>query len=175
MNTMNYPKLIFKKISIVASFSLLLICSSALAQSVSIATDPVGYTSFDLYAGSDNYISLPLIPSPVGANILSINPTVENSSTATLSVESSHWNADEFASFFYVRMTSGVPNGRYYPITTNTSNTLTIDLNGDDFSEVVAGNSFRIHKFWTLAEAFIIRKASSISGETSFWNNISSY
>jgi uncharacterized protein (TIGR02597 family) len=54
----------------------------------------------------------------------------------------------------YLHFTSGTRDGRWYDITANTTTSVTIDLNGDDLTGVVIGDSVTITEYWTLDTLF---------------------
>lgn len=135
---MKFPLAIFALASIPA----------ALAQTA--VTTPVGYTTVVCLPNSDTIVGLPLRIPAEGAAALTANPVVTGD-FADLEVSSASFSS--FAHTHYVKFKSGVANGSWYPITANTNNTITIDLNGAQLP-AASGDQFEVIKFWTLGELF---------------------
>ena len=91
--------------------------------------------------------------------------------TITVDGTSPGWTADEFTDpaydpvaapntpptkdLYYVLIASGAKEGRYYEVTSNGANTLTIDPAGDTLAPDVAnGTSIKLIPFWTLDSMF---------------------
>jgi len=55
---------------------------------------------------------------------------------------------------YYIRFESGTKEGRYYPITSNDTNNLTLDLGSDTLSGVAQRDLFSIVPYWTLGTVF---------------------
>jgi uncharacterized protein (TIGR02597 family) len=129
-------------------------CGLATGQETAYTT-PVGYISQTCAANSDTIVSLPLRQSAAAAGALSGAPdtaTVPGSAIYTLS-GSPGFTVDAYAGTHYVKFTSGADIGRWYAITANTANTITVDLNGATVGAVDT-DTLEILKFWTLNELF---------------------
>jgi len=124
------------------------------AHGQTVATDPVGAVSITIKGNSDTIVTVPLtsMPSYSGA----VASTAAGAGTAfNLNVSgTTGWTANQFAGLYYVRMTSGAKNGMYYTITANTTGQVTVDTAGDNLSGIVANDSFKILKYWTLGTLF---------------------
>ncbi len=141
-------------------FSLVFVVTastSALAQTVT--TDPVGFTTTTLLGSSDTYVSSPFtrVPEFVGA--------LASTTANTITVSGSPWVASP-AQFVYagaqrnhyyvlIGPGAGAKEGHTYPITGNTSNTLTVATTAlDDASGIPAGTQITIIPNWTPATIF---------------------
>jgi uncharacterized protein (TIGR02597 family) len=107
--------------------------------------------TIDVLAGSQTYISVPLVPAPTLSTALASDPIINGVSDANLSFADAGFENNSLSGNHFIRFTSGNREGRWYPITANTSSSLTIDLNGDDLSGVAAADAFQVKEFWTLA------------------------
>lgn len=136
-----------------AAFSAL---ATTYVQAQSAETDPVGYVTVDILAGSQTYVSVPLVRSPTLTTSLSGEPTSNGSGDATIPFSGGSFAVDSLAGTHFVRFTTGSREGRWYPIISNTGNSVTIDLNGDDLAGVTNADKFQINEFWTLSSLFPI-------------------
>jgi len=129
--------------------------ASAQSTSGTATTNPVGYITVNCPAGSDTILSVPFHQSPAFVAPLSAAPSISGS-TATLDFSATgvSWTANQFAGSYYVRFTAGTKIGSYYTVTANTSNTLTIALNGDTLSAVASGDGVKLIAYWTLDTLF---------------------
>lgn len=133
------------------------IAATSFAQSVT--TNPVGAFSMTLPRGSDTIVAVPF------QNVATFTGAVSSASVSgtslTLNVSSSpSWAANAYQGFYYVRFTSGVKNGMYYTVTSNTSGALTVNTAGDDVSGVVAGDTFKLFQHYTLNTLFPFNDAT---------------
>jgi uncharacterized protein (TIGR02597 family) len=139
-------------------FAVLAFASFASAQSVT--TDPVGFTSIACPANSDTYLSVAFTRPPEFTGLIA------SVSGNTLTISGTPgWNNNQFVyaagsqpKTYYALIgphASVNPNeGRGYTITSNGSNTLTVNLNGDDISGVQANTQVLILPYATLASVF---------------------
>lgn len=120
------------------------------------ASDPAGVIKLPLLGSSDNFTSLPFarpggtrcIVSSVSGNVITADGTTG-------------WTANQFvyvsgtqSNTYYARFTSGALEGRIYPITGNTANSITLSLGSDDLSSLAPNDSIAIEPYWTLNTAF---------------------
>jgi uncharacterized protein (TIGR02597 family) len=156
-----------QKLIALLSGAALLSVSTLAAQTAT--TDPVGYVTVGLLAGSDTYVTLPLAAAANSSGALDSSPVVTGTVSATLAYNGG-WTNDEFAGSHFVRITSGARNGRYYSISSNTETALTIGLDGDDFAGVTTGDTFGVFKYSTLADVFPVGNSAiyQSSGNLSF-------
>lgn len=123
----------------------------------SAISQEVGFLSISMLGDSDTFVSLPFErPGASSAVVGSVSANVINISG------SPNWSTGQFvyasgsqSNTYYVRLSSGVAEGRIYRITNNTVNSLSVDLGGDSsIGGVTAGDSLVIEPYWTLATAF---------------------
>lgn len=138
------------------------------AHAQTATTTPVGYVTIACPANSDTIVGVPLKQPTVAAGALSANPSVASGS-ATLTISGAAFTASQFANSHYVKFTSGASSGKYYAVTANTTNTLTVDLNGDTLG-AVQNDTLSVTKFWTLGELF--NPAQSTTDPTTTGNAI---
>lgn len=123
-------------------------------------TTPVGYVTITCPANSDTIVGVPLKQPTVAAGALSGAPTV-NADSATLSITGADFTANQFAGTHYVKFTgTGNSAGKYYAVTGNTTNTITVDLNGDTLN-AAQNDTLSVTKFWTLGELFDPTKSTT--------------
>ncbi len=124
---------------------------SAEAQT-SVTTDPVGFNSVTCLPQSDTFCSVPFnSETPFQSTLAGVPTEASGQATITPTATAPGWTVNQFAGLYYVRITSGAKAGMYYQILSNTAGTLNIDLAGDTVATTIAGDSFRVCKFWTLA------------------------
>ncbi len=146
-----------KKVALAVSIAL--IAAPAFAQTTA-TTDPVGFVTQALAANADSYIYIPFKRNPdfAGATAGAVSGAGNNVITAA----SSSWTVDQFAvnatNFkprYYALIRSGAKAGMFYTISSNTANTLTLDLAGDSIAAgVVAGTTFQVCAYDTLGSIF---------------------
>ena len=119
-------------------------------------TNPVGFVKLTELAASDTIVSAPL------ERASEFQGKVSAISGSTITVQGSPaWTANQFLyaagsqpETYMVRITSGARSGAYFTVLGNTTTALTIDLNGDSISTVVAGDTLSISPYWTLGTIF---------------------
>ena len=128
---------------------------------------PMGYTTWTAKGNSDTRIGAAVHRKAefVGKVDTLVGDTI------TVDGTSPGWTADEFTDpaydpvaapntpptkdLYYVLIASGAKEGRYYEVTSNGANTLTIDPAGDTLAPDVAnGTSIKLIPFWTLDSMF---------------------
>lgn len=120
-----------------------------------IVAPPFGVNKITCLANSDTIVGIPFRKQ--GSLTTSIGtPTLVEGETdlwliplASLTLE-----ADSLNNTHYLHMTSGTHDGRWYDIVGNTTNSVTIDLNGDELTGVANGDSAVIAEYWTLDTLF---------------------
>lgn len=133
-----------------------LACGFAQAQTTAYTT-PVGYVTQTCLANSDTVVGVPLRASAAAAGALASaadTTTVPESAVVTLS-GTPGFVVDGFAGTYYAKFKSGAAAGYWFPVTANTANSLTLDLNGAALPVTVVGDSVEVVKFWTLNELFV--------------------
>ena len=133
----------------------------------SVTTTPVGYVTLTIQGENKyNFLSIPLVNQPLfKGQINSVTNTV-------LSTSSDVWTANEYASGYYVEITSngsddsGNAKGLFVDITGNTANSLTL---ADDLSTYTfnGDETIAIYKHHTIGSVFGTNNSSGLQGGTS--------
>jgi len=133
---------------------LVALVAGPLVHAQTVATDPVGAVSITIKGNSDTIVAVPLTTMPSYSG--TVTSAAAGAGTAfNLNVSgTTGWTSNQFATLYYVRMTSGAKNGMYYTITANTSGQVTVDTAGDNLSGIAAADTFKIFKYWTLGTLF---------------------
>ena len=120
------------------------------------ASDPVGFIKLSSLGNSDTFVSLPF--ARPGASRIIVSSVSGNVVTAD---GSPSWTTNQFvyasgtqSNTYYARFASGGDEGLIYPITANSTNTLTLSLGSDSLSSVAVGDVISIEPYWTLSTAF---------------------
>ena len=121
-----------------------------------IASEPAGFHKLTLLGNSDTIVSLPFSRPAVA--IGTIDVAVSN----VVQVQGSpNWTLNQFvyaagsqSNTYYLRMDSGLLEGRQFLITSNDPGTITLNLNGASLTNVAQGNRFSVVPYWTLGTAF---------------------
>ncbi len=141
------------------ALSVAILCSiaPALQAQTTATTDPVGFVTVALAANSDSYVFIPFKRTPAfaGAANAAINANV-------IPVTDTPFTANQFVyvqftqpNHYYVFLNTGTKAGSYYTVTGNTTNSLTIDPNGDNLSAaILPGTTFQIIPYDTLGTIF---------------------
>ena len=140
--------------------SALALCPFTLSNAqTTVTTDPVGFVSKSCLANSDTILSAPFmrLPEFVGA--------IQSVAGSVITVSGTPWTANQFVyaagsqpnTYFALigPHASTNPNeGRIYKITANSTNTLTVNLNGDSISGVQSSTQLLVVPYWTLGTLF---------------------
>ncbi|HEX7261603.1 MAG TPA: TIGR02597 family protein, partial [Luteolibacter sp.] len=119
-------------------------CGFATAQETAYTT-PVGYVSIAVPANADSTVTAPLT-----------RPTLYAGASSSISgdiVGASGLTASAFvASACYLKVTSGSLDGAFFPITENTTSTITVDAGATTLQSLgfASGNTFKVIPYWTL-------------------------
>lgn len=148
-------------------FLLGLLMAASFSQAASgqstVTTDPVGFTTSNLLANSDTYLSFPFTRPFAFVGAIS---NVSGSPPNTISVAGAPgWASNQFVyaqtgqpNHYYVLIgpsgSSDPKEGHTYPITANSSSTLTVDTSRDDLSGVPTNAQVVIIPYWTPATLF---------------------
>lgn len=122
----------------------------AVAQSVT--SDPIGFNKVTCLNNSDTIVGVPLRKEGSQSTKLSADPVTNPDTSVTLAVTAT-LSAGQFSKH-YAKFVDGAKDGSWYDITANDTSSITIDLNGDTLSGVVAGDSLVIAEHWTLDTLF---------------------
>ncbi len=141
------------------AIALLSLPSFQVLAQVSVATDPVGFTTVSCLGDSDTFVSVPLTrPSEyVGA--------IQSTAGSTITVSGTPWVANQFVyvpgsqpKHYYALIGPGTSNpkqGHTYFINANGTNTLTVTTTPDnDLSGIVANTQIIVIPYWTPATLF---------------------
>ena len=137
------------------TLSLLFLFASPLLGQQTVTTAPVGFNKVTCLANSDTIVGVPLRVQGSITTKLAAAPVIdpENSDLVTLTLHNNELPAFA-ASSRYLKFNGGAADGRWYDITANTTNTVTIDLNGDTLPAVASDNAVLIAEYWTLNTLF---------------------
>jgi uncharacterized protein (TIGR02597 family) len=114
---------------------------------IQATTNPVGVIQVTALGDSDTLVSIPLKQPAV------FNGVINSTSGADLTVEGSPgWTIDEWAGSYYGFVRSGLAEGFYAGIVSNTANSIELDV--EDLADLVQGDSVSIHPYWTLGTLF---------------------
>jgi len=124
--------------------------------SAATGSDVAGFVKVTLLGNSDSFVSLPFLRAAAAM------ATVSSVSSNVISVSGSPgWSSNQFiylagtqSNNYYLRFTSGASEGRFYPITSNSSNTIVVNLGSDTLSGVVANDAISIEPYWTFKTVF---------------------
>jgi uncharacterized protein (TIGR02597 family) len=131
--------------------------SAAQAQStVEVTTTPVGMVNVPCPGNAETIVSLSF------HRDAAFTGEIASVAGSVITVSGSPgWTNQQFVyaspsqrETYYVLIGGGVREGKYYAITANTANTLTVSAGGDDLSVLTADTPFEIVPFWTLGKAF---------------------
>jgi uncharacterized protein (TIGR02597 family) len=136
-------------------------CLSAvsLAQT-SVTTEPVGLTTTSCLGNSDTYLGIPFTRPP------EFTGTVQSVSGSTLTINGAPgWTDNRFvyvagsqSKHYYVLIGNGgatnPKEGHTYAVTSNGSNTLTVEISFDNLAGVVANTQVTLIPYWTPATIF---------------------
>lgn len=145
---------------VAVAFSSLSVGQFASAQTT-VATDPVGFSTVQCLANSDTFVSVPFTRPPefVGG--------LQSVSGNTITVSGNPWTANQFVyaagaqpKTYFLLIGSNAKEGSLYTVTANGTNTITVDLEGEDISSVQAGTQIVVTPYPTLGSVFPASDAS---------------
>lgn len=131
-----------------------------------ITTDPLGFNKVTCLNNSDTIVGVPFRKEGSQQTKLSGAPTGIGDAF-TLPVAAT-LTAGQFSKH-YVKFLGGAKDGFWYDVTSNTTNSITIDLNGDSLSGVVSGDPVIIAEYWTLDTLFPPVASAGVTGPTTSW------
>jgi len=152
------------------------------AQNVTATTDPVGFITVNITAGTGSAKKISLISAPL-LDVASITGASTGNLTAvtstTLSCASANWTAgalSQAATPYLIQITSGNATGQILLISTTTNNTATtVTINSDDVTAansdisslgIAAGDSFKIIPCDTLSTFLGTPATTGVLGNT---------
>jgi uncharacterized protein (TIGR02597 family) len=118
-------------------------------------SDIAGFVNLRLLSNSDTFVSIPFVrPAVAIANVASVSANV-------VTVSGGGWTAGQFVynpasqtNSYYARFLSGNAAGKIFPIITNSTASVSLNLGNDSLNNVVSGDQFSIEPYWTLASVF---------------------
>jgi uncharacterized protein (TIGR02597 family) len=117
-----------------------------------VVSAPVGFLQVTFPASQTSSLSIPLQKNPIA-----VGP-VTAVGTATLTDSNAAWTSGQFSAAikpYFVKLVSGTSAGRYFLITANTANQITVDPRGETLSSIIAvGNRYQIIQARTLGQMF---------------------
>lgn len=142
---------------------ILILATALPAAAQSVTSEPIGFNKVTCLANSDTIVGVPLRKEGSQTTKLSGAPT-GTGDAITLTVTAT-LTAGAFTKH-YVKFTTGTKEGFWYDISSNTADSITIDLNGDSLTGVVSGDSILIAEYWTLDNLFPPSAATTAWVET---------
>jgi uncharacterized protein (TIGR02597 family) len=131
------------------SLSLLVVSPLSAAEVVSA---PVGFLKKTFPGSSTSSFSIPL-----QRNATAVGP-VSAVGTNTITDAKASWTVGQFAAVgspYFVKMVTGTSAGRYFLVTSNTVNRLTVDVRGANLTTLAAGgNRYQVLEGRTLGSTF---------------------
>lgn len=144
----------------------LLVALSGCLTAQNAFTHTLGFNKINCLVNSDTIVGIPFRAQGSQTAVLASEPVVIGD-VATLTLSLNNLTAGAFlTSRHYVKFDGGTKDGRFYDITSNTANTLTINLNGDNLTGVIAGSYVVIAEYWTLNTLFPPTGATTSWAET---------
>lgn len=121
-----------------------------------VTTDAVGFNVTDCPSGSDTILSVPFHQATALFGKVSGTPQVSGDEATVNVAGSPDFTPGQFTNpVHYLRFSSGsTRSGWGYRVISHDANSVNIDLDGDDLSGVVDGDSFEVIPYWTLANLF---------------------
>jgi uncharacterized protein (TIGR02597 family) len=128
------------------------------AQTTDVVTAPVGFINTTIQPGTGASIGAPLLKAAVDAG------AVTAVGTSTITRLNAGWTAGAFttaAAPHIIKMMTGTAAGRFFFISSNTADTLTVDNGGTNLSTIIKaatptedGDKYQIIPLWTLKTLF---------------------
>jgi uncharacterized protein (TIGR02597 family) len=117
-----------------------------------VSSEYSGYCRLTLLGNSDTFLSIPFTrpPGEFGAVENVTGNLVQVHGSPNWSVDQWVYNAPSQTNTYYLLIRSGALEGDYFTITSNSSDTLTLDLQGTSIGGLSAGDAVAIVPFWTL-------------------------
>jgi uncharacterized protein (TIGR02597 family) len=139
----------------IRGLKILFLCLSVLSLeslSAEVVSAPVGFLQVTFPASMTTSLSIPLQKNPVA-----VGPVTSVGAT-TLTDSNASWTSGQFSTAtnpYFVKMVTGSAMGRFYLITANTANQITVDTRGTSFIGLVTvGNRYQIIAAPTLGSLF---------------------
>lgn len=144
--------------------TLLLLATALPAVAESVTSEPIGFNKVTCLSNSDTIVGVPFRVQGSLTTKAAAVPVV-NAGSATLTLTVTNLTAGALTRHF-IKFNSGAKDGAWYDVTDNTTDSVTIDLNGDNLTGVVAGDALVIAEYWTLNALFPPAAATTDPGTT---------
>ncbi|MCF7674167.1 MAG: TIGR02597 family protein [Akkermansiaceae bacterium] len=145
-------------------FALLpVFCAAGSLHAQSVVTEPIGFNKVTCLSNSDTVVGVPLRKEGSQSTALSGNP-IGTGDSITLPVTAT-LTAGQFSNH-YAKFVGGAKDGSWYDITAHTTDSITVDLNGDSLTGVTSGDAILIAEYWTLNTLFPPAEATETWTET---------
>ncbi len=133
--------------------------SVTLVQAQTVTTAPVGFVRYNALANSDIFVTPPFErPAIWTGTIASVSGSVVTLNNASFTANQLVYASGTQPNTYYLRIgnhsTTNPKEGNYYTITANGTNTVTLDLAGDNISSIAPGTKAKIIPYWTLNTLF---------------------
>jgi uncharacterized protein (TIGR02597 family) len=149
--------------------------TAASLSAAEVVSAPVGFLRITIPASKTSSLSVPLQKNPIAVGPITAR------STSTLTDSNASWTSGQFSSSanpYFVKLVTGTAAGRYYLITANTANQLTVDTRGGSLSGIVAvGSRYQIiaaptlgSLFGTSTVPFLMNASKSSADYLQVWN-----
>jgi len=120
-----------------------------------LMTPPIGINKVTCLTNSDTIVGIPFRKEGSRSTLTSGAPLAVDGAPDYREIPLSALTLEaDSLSKHYLHFTSGARDGRWYNIVANSSNSVTIDLNGDSLDGVVSGDRITIAEYWTLDTLF---------------------
>lgn len=136
---------------------LLLLCSACWSPAQEVVSGIFGFYKLDLLGNSDTIVSIPFARLPADTALVSST----NSGNVIQVQGVPNWTANQFvyaqgvqSNTYYVRFESGALEGRQFDISSNGTNSLTVNLAGGSLAGALANDQISIVPHWTLWTVF---------------------
>lgn len=141
----------------------LFLCIGRHALATDLASAPVGYVNLPILRASDTIVAVPLVSQiEYSGQIATVTPGAAGHFDLTLS-RPPGFTADQFKTFYYLRVETGSRRGTYFTIAGNSPTTLTLESDGYDYTTLAPGDAVCIRRYWTLGTLFPVSAAESPS------------
>lgn len=133
---------------------LCILCFWVNGYQVSASAGRYGYNLVACPSGSDTVVSVPVQRGPVyfQSKVNAIHRGTESISIVPLLPPT--WGSQALASSHYVRWLSGQNAGRWYPVLSNSAQSITISVAGENSQSFADVDSFALVPYWTLDQLF---------------------
>lgn len=121
-----------------------------------VLAKPAGFYQFPLLGNSDTFVSIPFVRPYSSAGLVSSVSANVVDVTGAPAWAPNQWvyGPGTQTNTYFLFFASGAKEGRYFTITGNTGNSVTLDLEGDTLSSVAILDRVTVIPYWTLGSVF---------------------